>query len=302
MKKVNVLMSTYNGEKYLSEQLDSILNQKEVEVIIDIRDDGSKDSTINIINEYVAKDSRIKLHTGKNVGPIQSFFSLLEYASPCDYYAFCDQDDYWESNKLLSAVEKLEEFDNNRPLLYCSNLKIVDKDLQFCRLSHSHPVDTSNKYCSLVDFNVVGCTQVFNKSAKLFVLEHLSSTSLMHDSWMYLLCSFFGKVVYDNVPHILYRQHSENVIGSKTNTKDMITDSVLRLFDSSVQPRLQNASALLNACGSLLNDTDLHKVKKVVFYKKTVFNRIKLLFDFDIKSNSIISDIKYRILIVLGLI
>lgn len=301
-KQVNVLMSTYNGEKYLREQIDSVLAQEGVDVRLEIRDDGSKDSTISIIEEYVAKDSRVKFHKGRNVGVIKSFFMLLEDAEPSEYYAFCDQDDYWEKDKLTSAVGQLEDLHTSGPALYCSNLNVVDEKLNFCRLSKTKPISTQNKYNALVDFYAVGCTEVFNDSAAQLVKKHLAEDTLMHDSWMFLMCSFFGSVVYDITPHIKYRQHGHNVIGSKKNKWEQIKDSFNRICDRSVQPRLQSANALLKMCENELSEQDLAKVRKVTNYKKNLLSRLCLLFDFDICSGSFLSDVKYRLLIILGTI
>ena len=113
-KKVAVLISTYNGEKYIKEQIDSILNQTYKNIEIVIRDDGSSDSTIEIIKEYQKKHSNIILKEGTNVGFIKSFFQLLGLADS-DYYAYCDQDDVWMENKIELAVNALNEADNTKP-------------------------------------------------------------------------------------------------------------------------------------------------------------------------------------------
>lgn len=301
-KRVTVLMSTYNGAKYLKEQIDSILSQEGVDVSLEIRDDGSSDDTVKLLKQYVDGDCRVKLKTGENIGVIRSFFTLLEESADSEFYAFCDQDDYWEKDKLLTAVRCLETYDAEVPALYCSNLKVVDENLEFCRLSNSKSINTDNKYSALVDFYSVGCTEVFNHSAATLAKKNLSTDTLMHDSWLFILCSFFGKVVYDYTPHILYRQHGHNVIGSKKNKYEQLKESFCRIFDRSIQPRLQTATALINTCESILTVEERRKVRKIVDYKKNFLNRISLLFDYDIRSTRLISDIKYRLLIILGLI
>ena len=160
MKKVLVLLSTYNGEKYLREQLDSVLSQEGVDVSLLIRDDGSKDGTLNILKEYSVKDN-VNYYEGVNCGPSESFHDLMRHAKGYDYYAFCDQDDVWNNDKLITAVRLLEEKKQDLPLLYCSNLNVVDEHLNYCRLCHSEKYDLSNKYLGLVDFFAVGCTEVF---------------------------------------------------------------------------------------------------------------------------------------------
>ena len=131
MKKVQVIMSSYNGEKFIKKQIDSILNQQNVEVSLLIRDDGSKDGTIEILRDYENR-GLIKVIYGKNIGPTASFLKLIDECDNADYYSFSDQDDVWLEDKLSTAVKILEENSvNKRPLLYCSALQRVDADLTY---------------------------------------------------------------------------------------------------------------------------------------------------------------------------
>ena len=299
---VTVLMSTYNGEKFLKEQIDSVLNQKQVDVKLVVRDDGSKDNTLSIINDYISRGEKVELLKGNNIGPMLSFFSLIEHARGSMYYAFCDQDDYWLDDKLISAITQLEQNDTCQPALYCSNLEVVDENLHFCRLSHSASYNNRSRYGALVDFFAVGCTEVFNNPAAELMRKYQSKKTLMHDSWLFLLCSFWGNVIYDKIPHIKYRQHGNNVIGSNKNILERAKDSLRRVFNRSLQPRLKNAEAFLKECGNELNVADREKIERLVFYKKSIKNRLLLLFDRDIRSASLIGDLKYRLLIVLGMV
>ena len=133
--KVMVLMSTYNGEKYLREQIDSILGQTGVSVKLLIRDDGSKDNTVEIVKQYCKENDDIKLVEGKNVGFAESFMELVYRAnlySDISYFAFSDQDDVWLNDKLISAIHMLEGIhEKNAPNLYFSTARAVDKDLKF---------------------------------------------------------------------------------------------------------------------------------------------------------------------------
>lgn len=113
-KTVAVLMATYNGERFLREQLDSLLNQKDVTVKILVRDDNSKDSTVSILEEYKSK-SLLQWYTGEHLGVEKNFLDLLRHAPEADYYAFCDQDDVWDDNKLSVAINHLRNLDLNKP-------------------------------------------------------------------------------------------------------------------------------------------------------------------------------------------
>lgn len=296
--RILVLVSTYNGERFISQQLDSILNQQGVEVSVLIRDDGSSDNTLKILDEYASKYAVIKYYQGVNVGPCMSFFDLLRHAEGYDYYAFCDQDDVWDDDKLLCAVRKLSMQSDTIPLLYCSNLKVVDENLNFCRFAHTQLFNTNNKYSGLVDFYAVGCTEVFNQFAADLTKSHIRQDCLMHDSWIFMICNFFGRVIYDEEAHINYRQHSNNVIGIRKNWISVINDRIRRVADRSIQPRLKNAQIILSEFQNNLNRSDLQKIKKIVEYKKDVFSWLKLLFDFSISSNHIKSDIRYRLLLL----
>ena len=129
MKKVLVLLSTYNGEKYVETQVNSVLKQKNVDVDIFIRDDGSKDNTVAVIEKL--NDSRISIFKEENKGATNSFFELIKKAPlEYDYYALCDQDDYWEEDKLYAATVKLDNVDQTKPALYYSGQKLTDKNLQ----------------------------------------------------------------------------------------------------------------------------------------------------------------------------
>ena len=130
-EKVAIIMSTYNGEKYIQEQLDSLINQTYKNIEIYIRDDGSKDNTINIIKDYISKNDNISLVEGENIGFINSFFELLNMCDDADYYAYCDQDDVWMDDKISRAVSFLSNTDKDKPALYFSNSDYCDSNLNF---------------------------------------------------------------------------------------------------------------------------------------------------------------------------
>lgn len=233
MYRVQVLLSTYNGEKYIKEQLDSILAQKGVEVSILIRDDGSTDSTISIIDNYCASNSDIKLIKGTNKGACQSFFELFKEADTgYDYYALADQDDYWYDNKLIVACETLAKIDNkeNKPLLYCCEADITDEHLNASRkvkeATDSKPTAFSAKKPgfgnALIENIARGGSVIFNSTLLGMVRIEAPTDCYMHDWWLYLIATCFGKVVYDNHAYYKYRQHKDNVLGASTSKLGII--------------------------------------------------------------------------------
>lgn len=222
MKTIQVLMSTYNGEKYLREQLDSIVTQDceqfgKAGLTLKIRDDGSSDGTQEILQEYTEKyPDKISWYQGENVGVIRSFFDLLCQADDSDYYAFSDQDDYWMPEKLTRAIEKIEEMDYDKPLLYCCRPKLVDAQLHTIESAINRPPMRPAFQNAMIENIGTGCTEVFNRNLYKLVRKQLPEFTVMHDWWLYLVATCFGDIYYDETPYICYRQHGGNVVGTKT--------------------------------------------------------------------------------------
>lgn len=211
-KKIKVLLSAYNGEEYIEEQVDSILNQTYQNMELYIRDDGSADGTLAVLQKY-RQDSRIHVIAGENVGFIDSFFSLVSQCGEADYYAFSDQDDVWFPEKLAMAVEKLEPEENKHPqepLLYFSNYDFYDGDMNF--RAHAKPITQQPTFRNaLVECMSLGFNSVFNKAAHDILCENIPKHSCGHDWWTYMVCVGLGKVIYDDRPTVCYRRNGKNV-------------------------------------------------------------------------------------------
>lgn len=206
--KVNVLISTYNGEKYLKEQLDSILIQTYQNIDIYVRDDGSKDGTISILKEY-EKAGKIHFLQGKNVGFIDSFFTLLKDCDEAEYYAFCDQDDVWLEDKIKRAVTMLEENkEESLPILYYSNYDFYDTNMTF--QSHAINKKKPSFLNCLVECINLGMTTVINENARNIAIKNLPSFCEGHDWWLYMICEGMGKVLYDETVTAKHRLHESN--------------------------------------------------------------------------------------------
>lgn len=211
METVSVLMSTYNGEKYLAEQIESILNQKGVIVKLLVRDDGSRDGTLNILREY-EKKGKLEIISGKNIGYKRSFLSLLECAEDSNYYAFADQDDIWHEDKLLAAVKMLKKEDQGLPLLYTSALTCVNENLEYLRTQKFFGLKL-NFYSEFVRHRFAGCTYVFNKNLRETCKgrSYCKHWNIAHDEWVCFICWLGGgTVVFDQKSHILFRRHNAN--------------------------------------------------------------------------------------------
>ncbi|MCI9098505.1 MAG: glycosyltransferase family 2 protein [Lachnospiraceae bacterium] len=220
--RVQVLMSTYNGEKYLAEQLDSILNQTNVEVSLLIRDDGSSDGTRNVLENYRENYSCITVLYGENVGYKRSFMELLNLSDPeIEYFAFSDQDDVWFEDKLFQSILRIREKENgslDNAVVYQGIPCIVNEKLekQVKQLSNIAPVSCEN---ALILAWVQGCTMTFNKKVREYAVSYRPEENAAHDKWIFLIGFFLGEVIYGEVPIIYYRQHSSNVTGNASKDK-----------------------------------------------------------------------------------
>lgn len=223
MKKVLVLMSTYNGEKYIREQLDSIQNQDYSNKFLLIRDDGSTDNTIPIIQEYQQRFSNISLIIGKNIGVWRSFFELCKEANgKAEYYALADQDDYWMPDKISAAVTIIENYKSKIPFLYAGNKTLVDSTLQPIQSEIDYSFEQIPSFGNALVENIcTGCTCVMNQALLTEVCKYMPEKVIMHDWWIYLIATVFGTVIYDTNSYILYRQHGENVYGTIVKKKSL---------------------------------------------------------------------------------
>ena len=215
--KITILMSTYNGVNYLKEQLKSIFAQ-DVKGDLDIlvRDDGSSDGTQALLDEYQKAHKNFKWYQGENKKPAKSFWELLKKANGCDYYAFADQDDVWDKDKIRVAIEALSTLEQNNPLLYFSDVRTVDKDLKpisGTMVNKDNPVDYPK---SLLNNICPGCTYVFNEEARKLasIFDEDKDYMFMHDWKLYKIVVCFGHIFFDKSSHMSYRQHGDNAIGA----------------------------------------------------------------------------------------
>ena len=197
--KVAVLLSTYNGEKYLDELLLSLKEQEWPDISLIVRDDQSADKTLQVLKRNQSNNKNIFtiLPPGDHLGAARSFLNLLSEAGDgFDFYAFSDQDDVWSSDKISRAVNKLNSVSQDIPALYCSRLDYVDEDLHHLRLSRiPRRIGFGN---AIVENVAIGCSIVMNKIARKIILSGLPDNCRMHDWWCYLTISCFGRVVFDD--------------------------------------------------------------------------------------------------------
>ncbi|MBR3152595.1 MAG: glycosyltransferase family 2 protein [Clostridia bacterium] len=221
MEKIDILLATYNGEKYLREQLDSILNQTYGEFNLIISDDCSNDNTRKILEEYELLDSRIKVYyQEKNLGYVKNFEFLLNKVES-ELYMLSDQDDVWIPEKIEETYNYLV---SEKAELVFTDLTVVDENLNVMYQSFNDLMKYSKKAIKYDDYRlqflyncVTGCTLMTKKKYLVDILPIPNESEyVIHDFWIPLITSFNGKIKYLNKPLIKYRQHGNNQVGAKT--------------------------------------------------------------------------------------
>ena len=222
--KTTILLAACNGEKYLPAQLTSLMGQTEREIAILYQDDGSRDGTAELLRAWEKKDARIHpaAEQGRHLGAAGNFFSMMRQAES-DIYFFCDQDDFWEPEKvtaLLRACREAEkELGEETPILVHSDAAIIDGEDRriapsfFCLQGWDPKATGLNRL--LVQNNVTGCMMMVNRPLRDLVIRYGDPEKMfMHDWFIALTAAAFGKIVFVDRPLTLYRQHGENAIGA----------------------------------------------------------------------------------------
>lgn len=276
MNKVTVLLSSYNGETYLEEQLDSIIAQKDVRTGILVRDDGSTDGTCDILDRWQQKGD-LRWYRGENMGPARSFMELLRQAGDSCYYAFSDQDDYWLPDKLKTAVDRLEGYDK-RPALYFCQTELVDRNLNRVNSVIIHPRLTFGE--SLVYQFVGGCTMVMNGALRDIILKYEPKYLSMHDVWIYDVAQAIGAhVVFDHISHILYRQHGGNVTGQTTSVMTEWKHRTGRIVKRELHSRWKVAREIYQGYYELMPEENRQILTDFIDGKTHLKQRLRLLRD-----------------------
>lgn len=304
--KVNILMATYNGEKFLAQQIESIQKQTFKEWNLLIRDDGSSDKTCDIIRNFTAKDSRIRFineNEHHNLGVIKSFFMLVNY-EVADFYFFSDQDDVWLPEKLSVSLEAAKHKASDVPLLVYTDLKVVNQELNILQDSmiraQSHHANTT-LLPELTENTVTGGTMMINHALaeKWFTPNDI----LMHDWFLALLAASLGEIIYLDLPTQLYRQHDNNVLGARTMDKRF---KILREGPKSIFTRYwklihdsqKQASLIVDKYGDIMTVTDLELIKCFIKIDKQPFmTRLRWLWKYGYSKNQFKHQVVFKWLI-----
>lgn len=244
-EKIDILIATYNGEKYIKEQLDSILNQTYTNINVIISDDMSVDSTYEILKEYEKKDTRVKVYRqSNNLGSNRNFEFLLTKVTS-NYYMFSDQDDVWMQDKVEKTYNKIKQ-DNAG--LVCTDLLLVDENLNSLnstfnkKLKKERKLKKYNNWKMVFLYNVVtGCTIMSKKEYIKDILPIPDNKNVLHDHFISLVVGNKSIISYLDEPTIKYRQHAKNQVGTKkytdrfknfNDTRDYLINLKLSIFNT----------------------------------------------------------------------
>lgn len=280
---VCIFMSTYNGEKYLTEQIDSILNQENVRVYLCIRDDGSSDNTVNIIKKYMCENSNIFLEEGENIGFQYSFANISRQNINADYFAFSDQDDVWKLDRLSRAIKFIEG--KNKCALYGSNMYIADSNLKNIHSLYTEcqtrQISNAMKKYGIFGENMYACTMVWNKKMQDVLCRYSPKAKVSQDVWTQLIAEIVdASIVYDNKETITHRLHESNTAGIAKDRISRIQKGIKIYLRSGISTKNEMVREAQNAYVSLqkVDDSEKYKTRQLVCnYSQNLASKLKLL-------------------------
>lgn len=272
--KIAVLMSTYNGEAYLNEQLESLANQTVADkMTVYIRDDGSSDRTLEIIASWKERMDLVLLQGG-NLGPANSFWALIKEASiQADYYAFCDQDDIWDADKLEISINHLQE----GAMLYICNCRLVDAQGKLLeeRYRQTDPeISLARLFISGV---AQGCAMTFTNSLRSLVAESAVSSIPMHDIIVMLYAYCCGNIYWDSTPRFSYRVHGSNVVAKSNKSLLQKIKTTQRNWKNGSRNSMTIVAAEMLQNLQTLTDEDKKYLTLASRCRKSLMSKIKLL-------------------------
>ncbi|QCQ21371.1 glycosyltransferase family 2 protein [Desulfoglaeba alkanexedens] len=297
--RVAVLISTYNGADYIREQLESVFAQSHPAERVLVRDDGSRDETLEILAQFQRRHENLRVLRGGHAGVAASYFALLAEAgdSP-DYFAFGDQDDVWRPSRIGDAVKALESVGGDAPRLYFSRVEYVDRRLRPLGRSPV-PVHVGFRN-ALVENPAIGCTQVLDRGARELLLNRLPRSAWMHDWWTYLVISALGRVVYDRRPNVCYRLHGGNAVGGRRRFFPSLTARAGRLARRSDGIFLARRQAMefLERFGDLLSRDERATATRFVESKADFRSRLEYALRMDLRRNDSVDQVLLRLLVL----
>ena len=290
-----VLLSAYNGEKYIEQQLNSILRQEGVDVSLIIRDDGSTDSTAEIINAYKKLyKNKIEIIRGKNVGIHESFRELLLQDHRSQYIAFADQDDIWDRDKLIIGISALSLFGAN---FYSCASRLIDSN----NLELGSTTSDPEKYRFYMNGNskiltpgAQGCTMILDNNFLTTIINRGVPSKYGHDTWIPIIAYYYDQSIYDPMPHMSYRQHDDSWTGNRSKkVKQLITET--EHFLKGLKRYTPLAQDILQRYKDALSLYDLEVIMNISGNSLSFANRMKAIRKYQFGKYGIKENIIYRL-------
>lgn len=285
LPKVTILLSTYNGEKYIIEQLDSLFAQTYPNISIFIRDDASTDNTVPLINNYIKQHSDRSISwlpdaPDCNLGYQKSFWFLLQNCPESDFYSFCDQDDIWFPDKVELGVQALNNYDRQTPLLYTSSVDYYSMDLQF--MGHSQRINLPITLKDVLFYcPAFGFTIMINDSLRQMALSSVAKYDNMpHDNWCLKIAAALGTIIYNDTPCAKYRRHDKTAtFSSSSKLKALSYWFRNEILSHSFQEYYLYTTNFMNEFGSVLSSENWHilslfsirKINPHIWFKRLFF-------------------------------
>lgn len=300
---VGVLLSSYNGVNYIREQLGSIYSQRGVRVHLIVRDDGSSDGTADVVERYAAEheDSNVTLSCirGRNAGFLKSFEWLLAHTSGCGYYAFSDQDDFWQPNKLLAALSVLQ--DEAGPALYASTTTIADEHLNVLG-KNEFPEFTYSLESEIVRHRLAGHTMVWNDALHRFMGKVNALPCWSHDQHLTIVSLLSGgKLLLDHSSYVLHRRLQSSLTpGGGSPGKRLRHEWDMVRNSAGTFNRARLASALLDEYAGTFDESTSRFLENCIHYRDSIARRLTFLASPSVSCGLTLGDAEARLAILLG--
>lgn len=296
---VGIIMSSYNAEKYVQAQVDSILMQQNVDIRLWIRDDGSTDRTVALLRDRYGGDRRVTIECGENLGASESFMTALFSCDlRCDYYGFSDADDVWLPDKTEHSVSLLMQRPASEPAAVVTRLQVVDQNLSPLGYTAipERGLSFRNALCQTV---ASGAATTMNRAAFDKLRSARPKFVVMHDAWVYLVITAFGSFSYSERPSLLYRQHAANVFGTNHSWRQRMSQRVRRLH-STADAYHRQAQEFSRLFGHDLDAQKKNDLRRYLEYRASIIRCLQFAIHPSIIKQQGMANLYMRLLILLG--
>jgi len=296
---VDVLLATYNGEKFLPELLDSLIAQTNVNISLIVSDDGSTDKTIQIIEQYATQFLEFKLVTGPKNGPSKNFFSLLKLSTK-EYAALADHDDIWDPDHLSNSINRIKANSTIPAISYTSVRELNNKTGAITRIwPEKNYIKDLN---SIIVKNVArGCTIVLNREAVELINTKTPNSEVMHDWWILLVIATHGVVEFGPNPEITYRLHESNHVGIPRRSRALISYAkTLRHIQTGKWEPFGQALELSRLYGTSIQNKDRQDLALFLKLQKPTPSNLKYICSKRTFRNAIREELSLRVIFILA--